>query len=184
MEGTIGEIRMFAGNFAPRNWMFCNGQLLSISQYQALFSLLGTTYGGDGKNNFALPDLRGRVPIGPGTGPGLPAYYQGQAGGSPNNHLTVYELPAHTHTAQGTVKPNASTGGRGVTTSNSPENNFPSTSPEGTNIYAESANTQMGESEVTITVGNTGANQPVNNMQPFLGMYYIICVQGLYPSRN
>ena len=93
----IGEIRLFAGNFAPRSWMFCQGQLLSIAQNTALFSILGTTYGGNGQTTFALPDLRGRVPINPGQGPGLPPYTLGEQGGTPTHTLISPEMPAHAH---------------------------------------------------------------------------------------
>src|SRR5688500_15190919 len=99
MEGTIGEIRLFAGNFAPRSWAFCSGQILSIAQNTALFSILGTTYGGNGQTTFALPDLRGRVPLSPGQGPGLPNYTLGQMSGETTHTLTQSEMPTHNHTA-------------------------------------------------------------------------------------
>src|SRR6056297_3180065 len=98
-EPFVGEIRMFAGNFAPRGWAFCDGQLLAVSQNDALFSLLGTIYGGDGRTTFALPDMRGRFPLHPGNGPGLPSYRQGQRGGRPELTLNQTELPAHSHSA-------------------------------------------------------------------------------------
>ena len=98
MEPTLGEVRMFAGNFAPRAWALCEGQLLAINSNQALFSILGTTYGGDGRTSFGLPDLRGRGPISPGTGPGLPSYREGQRGGATTNVLNVTQIPAHNHT--------------------------------------------------------------------------------------
>jgi len=97
MEPLIGQIMMFAGNFAPRGWAFCEGQLLAINQYQALFSILGTTYGGDGRTTFGLPDLRGRVPMHPGNGPGLSSKRLGQKGGSETNTLNVSQLPSHNH---------------------------------------------------------------------------------------
>lgn len=184
MEGYIAEIRMFAGNFEPKYWAYCQGQILSITQNTALFSLLGTTYGGNGQTTFGLPDLRGRVPVGTGQGPGLSNVVLGELSGTPTNSLTVNNLPAHNHTATGTVTPAASTGGRGVTTTNVPTNNFPAQTAEGTNIYATSSNVAMGQSTVQVTVGVTGSNVPVNNMQPYLGMNYIICLYGIYPSRN
>ena len=184
MEGTIAEIRMFAGNFAPKNWAYCQGQLLPISSNQALYSLLGTTYGGDGRTTFALPDLRGRVPVGSGQGAGLSPVNLGQPGGSETTSLTVGNLPPHNHTASGTVTPGASTGGRGVNTSNIPTNNYPLQTAAGNDIYANPSNTNMGQSPVSVTVNNTGNGLPINNMQPYLGMNYIICMYGIFPSRN
>lgn len=184
MEGTMAEIRMFAGNFAPMYWSFCDGSLIAISQNSALFALLGTLYGGDGVQNFALPDLRSRVPVGIGAGPGLPNISLAQKGGSEFDTLLVENLPSHNHMVSATVAPAASTGGRGVTTTNVPTNNFPAQTAEGTNIYANTANTAMGQSQVQITLGATGNSLPVNNIQPFLGMNYIICLEGVFPSRN
>jgi microcystin-dependent protein len=184
MEGTIGEIRMFAGNFAPKNWSFCNGSLQSIAQNTALFSILGTTFGGDGRTTFGLPDFRGRVAVGTGQGPGLSSVVLGELAGSQTNTLIVSNLPSHTHTATGTVTPGASLGGRGANTSNIPTNNYPLETASGNNIYANPSNTNMGQSPVTVTVNNTGNNIPVNNMQPYLGMNYIICLFGIFPSRN
>lgn len=191
MEGTIGEVRMFAGNFAPRAWAFCEGQLLSIAQNQALFSILGTTYGGDGRTTFALPDLRGRAPIGPGTGPGLTTRKLGQRSGAETNQLTQNQLPAHTHNAavnlRGVVSPlaNSDTGNDGIPSSLA----YPAEPNPSNNIYhTGTPDTTLGPSPVTITggvvVSNTGANQPINNMQPFLGLYYVICMQGVFPSRS
>ncbi|UTW68227.1 phage tail protein [bacterium SCSIO 12643] len=191
MEGTIGEVRMFGGNFAPRAWAFCEGQLLSIAQNQALFSILGTTYGGDGRTTFALPDLRGRSPIGPGTGPGLTTRKLGQRSGTETNQLTQNQLPAHSHgttvNLTGVVAPlaNSDTGNDGIPGPTS----YPAEPNPGTNIYnTGTPDTTLGQSPVSITgtvvVGNTGANQPINNMQPFLGLYYIICLQGVFPSRS
>src|SRR5690242_20983611 len=110
MEGTIAEIRMFAGNFAPRNWAFCASQILSIAQNTALFSLLGTTYGGNGQTTFALPDFRGRTPVGWGQGPGLSNYDLGQVGGTETSTLTVQTMPAHTHTLTGNLAMGAKNG--------------------------------------------------------------------------
>ena len=184
MEGTIGEIRMFAGNFPPRTWAYCQGQTLAIAQNTALFAILGTTFGGNGQTTFMLPDLRGRVPVGTGQGPGLPLVNLGQPGGSETTSLTVGNLPPHNHTASGTVTPGASTGGRGVTTSNVPTNNYPLQTATGNDIYANPSNTNMGQSPVSVTVNNTGNGLPINNLQPYLGMNYIICLEGIFPSRN
>lgn len=182
MEGTIGEILMFAGNFAPRSWAFCNGQLLPIAQNQALFSILGTTYGGDGRTTFALPDLRGRVPIHAGQGPGLSDRRLGQAGGSETNTVNAAQLPAHTHAATGTAAlPALSVEGDTAT----PTNAIPAKSGMGEPDYSTGAgDTTMAPATVEVTVQSAGGNQPVNNMQPFLGINYIICLQGIFPSRN
>ncbi|WP_108807950.1 phage tail protein [Aquimarina spinulae] len=184
MEGTIGEVRMFAGNFAPRTWAFCEGQLLAINSNQALFSILGTTYGGDGRTSFGLPDLRGRVPINPGTGAGLPTYREGQKGGSTINILNVTQIPSHNH--NGAVK---------VSSGNSTQNeatNGASIATPGTGSgrsFNATAGFNTASPDVTlnansVVTGNTGGNQAVNNMQPFLSIYYIICLQGIFPSRN
>ena len=187
----LGEIILFAGNFPPRTTAFCNGQLLPISQNQALFSILGTTYGGDGRTSFALPDLRSRAPIHPGTGPGLSTRKLGQRSGNEYNNLTLNQMPAHTHTAT------MSTGG-GVsipvnTTSGDEDEQNPGAgimANTGNDIYSSStANGVYGGAAVPVTgaqvqILNTGSSQAVNNMQPFLGVNYIICINGLFPSRS
>ena len=177
MEDYIGEVRMFAGNFAPRNWAFCEGQTLSIADNQALFAIIGTIYGGDGRTTFRLPDLRGRIPLGPGTGPGLSTRRQGEAGGTENNTIETSQMAPHNHPASIVVKPQASTA---AASEDTPTNNFLA----GTENYTEAANTTMGDAEVTAQIGDTGGGQPMNNMQPFLGMHFIICINGLFPSRN
>lgn len=176
MDPFIAQILMFGGTFAPRGWAYCDGQLLAISQYNALFSILGTTYGGDGRTTFGLPDLRGRVPVhaGSGTGPGLPAVRLGQKGGSPTNTLVVGQLPSHNHTA---AAQGANPVGRGEATA-SPNNAYPA---EG-GSYATAKNVAMAADSVT--VGLTGSNQPINNMQPFQSVNYIIALEGTYPSRS
>ncbi|RZS98942.1 phage tail protein [Aquimarina brevivitae] len=184
MEGYIGEVRMFGGNFAPRAWAFCEGQLLPISNNTALFSIIGTVYGGDGRTTFALPDLRGCVPIGPGRGPGLSDRIIGQRGGSEENTLNVTQIPSHNHAAVTNVSSaeasqSAATQGSSIGTpgaldgrSFSPTLGFNTSTPD-VSLNAQS-----------ITVGNTGGNLPVENMQPWLSCYYIICLQGIFPSRN
>jgi len=175
MDPFIAEIILFAGNFAPRGWAFCNGQLLSIAEHSALFSILGTTYGGDGRSTFALPDLRGRTPIHSGRGPGLSAHNLGQMGGSENTTLTVANMPSHSHGMVAVTSPG---------TTNSPENAFlgaygtsaPPSGPYATDGTATSMNGK--------TIGNTGNSQPVANMQPYIAMNYIIALQGIFPSRN
>lgn len=180
MEGYISEIRMFAGNFAPRGWAFCQGQILSIAQNTALFSLLGTTYGGNGQTTFALPDFRGRVAVGTGQGPGLPSVNLGEMSGAPTHTLIITEMPAHNHTAQATVNAVSATGN-----SASPASALPAGSSARDNQYSNAAaSTQMAAGMVGVTIGIAGGSQPHNNMQPYLGMNYIICMEGIYPSRN
>lgn len=177
----IGEIILFGGNFAPRGWAFCNGQILSIAQNTALFSILGTTYGGNGQTTFALPDLRGRVPVSAGQGPGLSPYSLGQQSGSETVTLTVQQMPAHNHPV------------------NADGTNGTAVSPAGGNL-AQTA-TGTGKSAVTsntyttgapaapvqlnpTTIGPQGGSQPHNNLQPLLALNYIIALEGVYPSRN
>lgn len=184
MDGTLAQVIMFAGNFAPRNWAYCQGQLLSIAQNQALFSLLGTTFGGDGRTSFGLPDLRGRTPVGTGNGPGLTPRSLGQKSGAEYNYLTVANLPSHTHTASGKL----ATGGDNALSDISANNLLASEARGGgdaLNIYNSGAGTgYMADGSVQVTVGNTGANQAVNNMQPYLAMNFIICTSGIFPSRS
>jgi microcystin-dependent protein len=186
MEPFLAEIVMFGGNFAPRGWAFCDGQLLPISQYSALFSLLGTTYGGDGRTSFALPDLRGRVAIHAGTGPGLSTRKIGQRSGTEYNILNATQIPSHTHSATG--KLNTS----GTPESADPTGHYPAplqgrtAGNEAVNIagYSTTAGSHGATDGVAITVGNTGGNQDVNNMQPWESVNFIIAMQGLYPSRS
>lgn len=171
-EAYLAEIRGFAGNFAPRGWEYCNGQLLAISSNQALYSLIGTTYGGDGRTTFALPDLRGRTMIGPGQGSGLSEHRLGAKSGSETNTMNVTQLPNHTHIGSiNTARAAANTA------------NPSGASLAGTQIYENTTVPNTPMSAGSIAVGNTGGSQPINNMQPYLASNYIICVQGLYPSR-
>ena len=174
MDPLIAEIKLFGGNFAPRGWAYCDGQLLSIASNQALFSILGTTYGGDGRTTFALPDLRGRAPIAPGTGPGLTNHQLGQRGGTESSTLNVTNLPAHTHSM------NASNDTASV---GSPASNSLGTAARGGTVlpYAPGAANQVAMGSTT---GSAGGNIPVNNMQPYLALNYIIALVGVYPSRN
>lgn len=174
MEQYIGQIMMFGGNFAPRSWALCDGQLLAISQYQALFSILGTTYGGDGRTTFALPDLRGRVPVHAGTGPGVPSVRLGQKGGEAAVTLNVTQIPAHNHTA---VIQATNPVGRGQGTQ-TPTGAYPA---EG-GSYATAKNVQMAADGVA--VGQTGGNLAHDNMQPFQVVNYIIALDGLFPPRS
>ncbi|WNJ17017.1 tail fiber protein [Pontibacter sp. G13] len=173
MEPFIGEIRLFAGNFAPRGWAFCNGSLIAVSSNTALFSILGTTYGGDGRTDFALPDLRGRVPIQQGQGAGLSYYGLGQRGGSPRAYLSVAQIPAHSH-------PVAQKAYDKPGTSADPSNRYLANSVGFDREYADEANTSMA---LNMT-GNTGGSQPISLQQPYLALNFIIALVGLYPSRS
>jgi len=166
----IGEIDLVPYNFAMQGYAECNGQLLPISQNTALFSLLGTTYGGDGRTTFALPDLRDRTPIHAGQGPGLSMYVPGQMGGESKHTLTVQEMPAHNHFI-------AVSGGDG--TSDSPVNQIPAVNGAGFPSYGAGQNVVMPPA----IMNPTGGGQPHNNLQPYLGLKYVIALQGIYPSR-
>ncbi len=171
MEVYLGTILMVGFNFAPQGWALCNGQLLSIAQNTALFSLLGTTYGGNGTTNFALPDLQGRVPIHMGNGAGLSPYVIGQNGGTENVTLQVGQLPAHTHP----FAPLCSTG-----TANEKTAVGHYSAPAAADIYASSSNAAMGAG----MTGITGGGQPVPVIQPYLTVNFIIALQGLFPPRS
>lgn len=205
MEGTIAEIRLFAGNFSPKNWSYCAGQVLNISSNTALYSILGITYGGNGTTNFALPDLRGRVAIGAGQGPGLSLRQLGETGGSATTSLTLAQMPAHTHAvaAGGTTRlsgsvnavmavnnstgalPDASGNFLGVEQSGS---FLYETTPSGTDTLNAAAITvttsNLNVNLSSLQVGITGQGIPYSNLQPYTGMPYIICIYGTYPSRN
>jgi microcystin-dependent protein len=181
MEGTMATILLFAGNFAPRNWGFCDGSIIAISTNSALFSLLGTTYGGNGTTNFALPDLRGRVAVGAGNGPGLSQYMLGQVGGSETVTLNTQQMPAHNHVAQTTV----SVGTAGVNANaDDPDASLLTTTTA--NFYANGVAPTGHLAGVTAntTIGISGGNQPVNIQSPYLALNYVICLYGIYPSRN
>ncbi len=170
----IGQITMFGGNFAPRGWALCDGQLLAISSNSALFSILGTTFGGDGRTTFGLPDLRGRVAIHPGNGAGLSSYDLGQKGGVETVTLTSKQLPSHSHTlninnAQGTTLD----GSDGY-----PAGNGTAIPPVGN--WASSANATAASS----AIGNTGGGQSHTNIQPYQCVNFIIALHGTYPSRS
>ena len=162
----VGEIRMFAGNFAPAGWMFCEGQLLPISEYETLFNLIGTTYGGDGQNTFALPDLRGRIPLHMGSG-----FTLAETGGVETVTLTVSQIPAHSHPVLATL------------------NQGNATQPQG-NVPAQNASVTVYRAQVPVTqfstqaVGSTGGSQPHNNFQPYLCVDFIISLFGIFPSQT
>lgn len=178
MEGYIGEIRIFAGNFEPGAWNFCNGSLQSIAVYTALYSIIGTTYGGDGQTTFALPDFRGRIPVGTGTGPGLPTYTLGQTGGKENNTMSATTMPMHTHstTVAARIPAYSEAGGADPTGAI-----LASVNQAYTNAATDS-NLKLFSSAVTLGVIGQGIPFPV--MQPYLALNYIICMEGIYPSRN
>lgn len=188
MDPFIGEIVMFGGNFAPRSWAFCNGQLLAISSNSALFSILGTTYGGDGRTTFGLPDLRGRSAIHPGTGPGLSTIKLGQRGGAEYKTLNVLEMPNHAHSGA-TLKGSVLVNDEDATTDDPSNANFgvAQVSTGDISIYNGEANSRpMSANSVGIT-GNTlatGGNQSFYIRNPFEGINYIIALFGTYPSRN
>jgi microcystin-dependent protein len=169
----VAEIRMFAGNFAPRGWALCNGQLLQISQNTALFSLLGTTYGGDGKSTFALPNLQGRAPMHAGSGPGLSPHFLGEEAGVNSVTLLTSEMPSHSHLLLGT---NARAG------VGSPDGNVLNRSV-GENAYQTTSTGSLVGMDPNM-VGLSGGSQPHNNMQPYLALTFIIALQGIYPPRS
>nr|WP_106782731.1 tail fiber protein [Lysinibacillus timonensis] len=171
MEPYIGEIRIFAGNFAPRDWAFCHGQLLPIAQNTALYSVIGVTYGGDGKTTFALPDLRGRAPMQQGEGPGLTPRRLGEVGGEANTTLRENELPSHHHV------PNSKSGRGTVVDSQVPTGAVWGSGPS---IYS---NVAIENTMLPTAVGVTGNSLPHNNMQPYLGLNFIIALNGVYPPR-
>ena len=182
MDGFVGEIKIFSGITAPQNWNICDGSLLSIQQYNALFSIIGTTYGGDGQSNFAIPDLRGRVPIGAGQGNNLSLRLIGDKYGTETNTITVDQMPAHIHAAAGVVRPIAGTGKLLLT--NDPANNYTGQTPSGCPLYTSANNARMGESPVDVSIDSTGGGNAVNNMPPFQCVNYIICLNGLFPTGN
>ncbi|MCB1032393.1 MAG: phage tail protein [Acidobacteria bacterium] len=170
-EPFIAEIRIFAGNFAPRSWAFCNGQLLPISQNTALFSLIGTTYGGDGRTTTALPNLEGRAPMHPGRGPGLTSRRLGERGGVETVTLTEAQMPNHTHTVMAANEIGELRG---------PAGNALARSSSATAYHTATSLVEMADQALP----SAGGSQAHNNMQPFLTMNFIIALQGLYPSRS
>jgi microcystin-dependent protein len=167
----IAEIRMFVGDFAPVDWAFCHGQLLPISENEALFSLIGTTYGGDGESTFALPDLRGRVPIHQGTASSGTSYQMGEMGGVESLFLTTPQIPAHSHPAGASSA---------VGDSDNPAGRVPARNAAGVPEYAASPDGSMAAGALLAS----GGSQPHANMQPYLGINYIICLYGVYPSQS
>jgi microcystin-dependent protein len=162
----LGEIRMFAGNFAPQGWALCNGQLLAISQNDPLFNLIGTTYGGDGQNNFALPNLQGRLPVHQG-----PGFVLGQAAGVEMVTLLTSQMPTHTHNL-------AARGAIG--TQSSPQNGLLAASTVAALYYEDATDVNLDPTSISVT----GSNQPHENMQPFLAINFIIALDGVFPSQT
>jgi microcystin-dependent protein len=177
-EPFIGEIRMFGGTFAPAGWMFCSGQTLPISEWSALFALIGTTYGGNGTTTFNLPNLQGRLPIHQGQGAGLSPYVIGQVGGAENVVLDTTQIPQHTHALM------ASTA---TATLTSPTNNVTgaaSQTPLATTLYTKPGTPATVGNLLPQAVGNTGSNLPHSNMMPYLCVSFIIAMEGIFPTRN
>lgn len=184
MEEYIGIVKVFAGNFAPRGWAFCNGQIMSIAQNTALFSILGTTYGGNGQTTFALPNLQGAVAIGAGTGGGG-TYVLGQSAGTPNVSILTSNLPAHTHTAVSTLNVNKTATSASVPSNTTSIGQAKDINTDNVTIYAAgTADVPLAPSSVTTTVATTGSNIPISIMQPYVALSYIICLEGIFPSRN
>ncbi len=206
MEGTMAEIRGFAGSFNPRGWMFCYGQMLSIADFQALYALIGTYYGGDGRVSFCVPDLRGRVPVGSGTGPGLSPYRLGQKGGVELMKLSNNQLPQHKHSAVATI--GASTMGGTVTATMNVNNSdgenrtpagnylglsggdlYQDTPSAGSTlnsgaITVDTSGLRVAVGDVSVQIGDVGNGSPFPVIQPYLCIQWIMCVDGLFPQRN
>lgn len=179
MEGTIGEIRLFAGSFAPANWSYCNGALLQIRSNTALFSILGTVYGGNGSVTFGLPDLAGRTALGAGQGPGLSAYSLGEKAGTASVTLNVTQIPPHIHVGTAVASLPAYSDEGNV---NTPAGNvLASRAGMFSNLAVDTA---MKSTPYTVTVSNTGNNVPFALNQPTIGMNYIICMFGIFPPRS
>ncbi|MCH7415227.1 tail fiber protein [Belliella sp. R4-6] len=181
----VAEICMFPFNFAPRGWAWCNGQLLPLSQNTALFSLLGTTYGGDGKSTFALPDLQGRVLMHPGQGPGLSLHDLGESGGQATVTLLESQIPFHTHPVDINIPVGA------AADTDSPLNAYPATFEAGAQVngnpaqlYSDTSNVSMASFNSRISAMPAGQGQAHNNMQPSLFVYYCIALQGVFPPRS
>ncbi len=175
MDGYLGEIKMFAGTFAPVNWAFCHGQLLSVAQYQSLYALIGTQFGGDGTTTFGVPDLRGRVPVGAGTGPGLTPRIAGQRGGAENVTLTTAQMPQHTHT----VKCDITSQGRQL--QDTPQGNLPALLEGSTGYAADETGNPLMKTDM---LNESGGGQPHDNMPPWGCLQYIMCTEGLWPPRD
>ncbi len=173
MNPLIGQVMLFAGTYAPVGWMFCQGQLLSIAQYDVLFAIIGTTYGGDGQTTFALPNLSGRVAVSAGTGPGLSSWALGQAAGAESATMTQANMPAHNHAAVGSSQNGESTSPQGALLAG-----YGTSLPPAGPYTSSAGNTTLAAS----TLSYTGGNQAFSIVQPSLALNYIIAVEGMFPS--
>jgi microcystin-dependent protein len=180
MEGVMAVVTMVAYDFAPKNWAYCNGQILPIAQNQALFSLLGTTYGGNGVNTFALPNLMGRTAVGLGQGPGLSNYTLGEITGTETTTLTINNLPPHVHNGNITITPR---GGNSADDS-TPVGNMPGQAANGYATTPTPNTFMQGPTISSTTIGAAGGNQPFSILTPYLVLNYVICMYGIFPSRN
>lgn len=179
MEGTIAEVRLFAGTFAPRSWRFCDGSQISIASNEALYALIGTIYGGDGVQTFNLPDLRSRIPIGTGQGPGLPNVVLGQVSGTESVTMSSSQMPGHNHLGTASIAPPALTAAGTVGT---PADAILAGL---TGAYSsQPGDTNLKPATSTVSLAITGQGTPFSIIQPFLSTNYIICVEGIFPSRN
>ncbi|VXC11358.1 Phage tail protein [Flavobacterium sp. 9AF] len=181
-EPFIGEIKIFGFSFAPQSYLLCAGQIMSIAQNTALFSLIGTIYGGNGQTTFALPDLRSRMPIGQGQGPGLPVYNIGQYGGTNSVTLLTQNIPAHMHTLnamQVKILANNNLGEE-----QTPNGNYPAITTSDSYNSVPTTNVFMGGTQISGTTDITGSNIPVNIQNPYLAINYSIAIYGIFPSRN
>lgn len=174
MEPFIGQIQLFGFNFAPQGWAFCQGQLLAISSNTAMFSLLGTIYGGDGRTTFGLPDLRGRVPIGPGNGPGLPSYSLGQKGGQYSITQNINTLANHNHTGTVSMAVSSATG----------EEITPVGNVMAVHAGAFNEDADASAASSALTTNPAGGNQAISIQNPYVAIYYSIAIFGIYPSRS
>ena len=180
----LGTVTLFAGNFAPNNWAFCNGQTLNISAYTALYSIIGTAFGGDGISTFALPNLCGRVAVHAGQAPNMQAYILGETGGNEAVAISVNNLPVHTHTLLDTTvtgPPCSSKPGE----TDMPGGNYPAQLNASTAAYSTASAAIIGKTNLTLpSPPCQGGTQPIPVMSPFLAMNYIICIEGAYPSHS
>jgi microcystin-dependent protein len=174
MDPFVAEIRIFPFNFAPKGWAFCDGQLMPISQNTALFSLLGTTYGGDGKSTFALPDLQGRAPMHPGQGPGLSLHDLGEESGSETVTLLESEIPSHNHALMASTQPGEDA---------APNPSEALARSVGASLYQSTTNTNLVQLAFS-AISPTGGDQPHNNMMPYLTFNFCIALQGVFPPRT
>lgn len=193
MEGYIGEVRIFAGNFAPMSWQFCQGQLMSIAEYTPLFAIIGTTYGGDGQTTFALPDFRGRRAVHSGNGqagPGLQPIDLGEIGGVENTTLLNSQMPQHTHSIAATITntpANLMFSNEEGVAGGTPSNGYYAIATS--NVYHTGGGASLAPPMVTTNTSamhllTTGGSNPISMVTPFLAMNYIICLEGIFPSRN